>query len=448
VLRIEDTDAERSSDEMVEGILRGLRWLGLNWDEGPGVGGPHAPYFQAQRLDRYRAAARRLVQSGHAYYCYCSPDELQAKRAAAEAQGTAWMYDRTCRRLSSDEIARREAARVPRATRFLVPEGRTTFADLVHGDVEFDNANIEDFVILRSDDYPTYHLSVVVDDVEMQMTHIVRGDDHVSNTPKQVLLYAALGAPVPAFAHVPLILGPDKKRLSKRHGATSVGEYEHEGILPDAMVNFLALLGWSPGTDQELFTREELIAAFDLSRISGGNAVFNPEKLRWFNQQYILKMPAAAILDRRRDDFSRLGVDVDTRDDGERQRLERIVNLFKPRAHTLPEIVSQARLFFDRDVTFDEAAVQKHLGDPSIREHLDAWRGVLSSIEPFTAAPLEAALRDLAASRGLKAGPLIHATRVAVTGQAVSPGLFDVLELLGREKTVQRIGNAVQKTHN
>jgi len=448
VLRIEDTDAERSSDEMVEGILRGLRWLGLDWDEGPDIGGPHAPYFQAQRLDRYRAAAGRLVNSGHAYYCYCTPDELQAKRAAAEAQGAAWMYDRTCRSLTTDEIARREAARMPRATRFLVPEGQTTFTDLVHGAVEFDNAHIEDFVVLRSDDYPTYHLSVVVDDVEMQMTHIVRGDDHVSNTPKQVLLYAALGSAIPQFAHVPLILGPDKKRLSKRHGATSVGEYEVEGILPDAMVNFLALLGWSPGTDQEIFTRDELVAAFDLSRISGGNAVFNPEKLRWFNQQYILRMSSADILDRLRPDFARLGVDVDTRNGAARERLERIVDLYKPRAHTLTEIASQARIFLDAAIVMDEAAVQKHLSGPLLKDALEAWLQVLAGIEPFDAANLEAALRQLAAARGLKAGALIHATRVAVTGQAVSPGLFEVLELMGRETTLRRVKDAIAKTHN
>src|SRR5262249_49010265 len=215
VLRIEDTDVERSSPEMVDGILRGLTWLGLDWDEGPNVDGPHAPYFQAQRLDRYRAAASRLVGSGRAYFCYCRPEELAAKRSAAEGQGAAWMYDRTCRKLTTAEVARREEAGMPRAIRFFVPEGRTSFDDLVHGRVEFDNANIEDFVILRSDHYPTYHLSVVVDDVDMEITHVVRGDDHVSNTPKQVLLYGAMDAPLPEFAHVPLILGPDKKRLSK-----------------------------------------------------------------------------------------------------------------------------------------------------------------------------------------------------------------------------------------
>ena len=247
VLRIEDTDVERSSTDMVTGILQSLRWLGLDWDEGPEVGGPHAPYFQSERRDRYQAAANRLVTTGHAYYCYCQPDTLKAKRASAEAAGQSWTYDRTCRSLDADEIARREAAGMPRAIRFKVLDGRTSFIDLVHGSIDVDHATIEDFVVLRSDGHPTYHLSVVVDDVEMAITQVVRGDDHISNTPKQILLYRAMGAAEPQFAHVPLILGPDKKRLSKRHGATSVGEYEKDGILPEAMVNFLALLGWSPG---------------------------------------------------------------------------------------------------------------------------------------------------------------------------------------------------------
>jgi len=280
VLRIEDTDIERSSADMVTGILDSLRWLGLTWDEGPEVGGPYGPYFQTARFDRHRAAANALIASGHAYYCYCRPEELKAKREAAEAAGQPGMYDRTCRGLSTDEIARREAAGQPRAVRFLVPDGATTFVDLVHGPITIEHANVEDFVILRSDGYPTYHLSVVVDDVEMKITHVVRGDDHISNTPKQVMLYQAMGAPLPAFAHVPLILGPDKKRLSKRHGATSVGEYETQGYLAEAMVNFLALLGWSPGGDREVFTRDELVAAFTLEGISGGDAGRMDERAR------------------------------------------------------------------------------------------------------------------------------------------------------------------------
>ena len=270
VLRIEDTDAERSSWDMVAGIVDGLRWLGLDWDEGPDIGGPHAPYFQSQRLDRYRAFAERLVAEGRAYYCYCTPDTLKQKREAAEAAGGGWAYDRTCCALTPAQVAEHEAAGTPRAIRFKVPAGQTAFTDLVHGPISFENTNIEDFVVLRSDAQPTYHLSVVVDDVDMRITHVIRGDDHISNTPKQVLLYQAFGSRIPAFAHVPLILGQDKKRLSKRHGATSVMEYPRLGYLPEAMVNFLSLLGWSPGTDQELFTRDELVRAFALEGSAAG----------------------------------------------------------------------------------------------------------------------------------------------------------------------------------
>ena len=276
---------------MVAGILDGLRWLGIDWDEGPGIGGPHEPYVQSERYDRHRAAAATLLATGHAYYCYCSADRLKQERALAEVRGEAWQYDRTCLNLSATQIAALEAARAPRAVRFKVPPGITAFDDAVHGRIEFDGANIEDFVILRSDGHPIYHLSVVVDDMDMLITHVVRGDDHISNTPKHVLLFHALGAPLPEFAHVPLILGADKKRLSKRHGATSVMEYERAGYLSDALVNFLALLGWSPGDDRELLSRWDLIASFALEGISGGNAVFDTAKLDWMNGQYIARMP-------------------------------------------------------------------------------------------------------------------------------------------------------------
>jgi len=439
ILRIEDTDVERSSADMVTGILESMTWLGLDWDEGPGVGGPHGPYFQSERLERYRAAAARLVASGHAYYCYCKPADLRARREAAEAAGTAGMYDRTCRSLTADQIRHHEAAGTPRAVRFLVPEGRTVVNDLVHGAIEFDRATIEDFVILRSDGHPTYHLSVVVDDVEMAVTHVVRGDDHISNTPKQVLLYEAMGAALPAFAHVPLILGPDKKRLSKRHGATSVGEYETQGYLPEAMVNFLALLGWSPGGDREVFTREELVERFDLEGISGGNAVFNPEKLDWFNQQHIQRLSAAEIVARLGPELEAAGVVPSALGPAERHRLERVIDLVKSRARKLGDIAGQVQPFFSSTVTYDEAAVTKHLGDPALKPHLEAWRLRLAELEPFDAAAIEAALRATAEARGIKAGALIHATRVAVTGQAVSPGIFEVVELMGRERAVSRL---------
>lgn len=444
ILRIEDTDVERSSDDMVSGILESLSWLGLDWDEGPEVGGPHAPYFQAARSDRHRAAAARLVSGGHAYFCYCSPDTLQAKRAAAEAAGGAWMYDRTCRALSADEIAQRESAQMTRAIRMLVPPGTTAFDDLVHGTISVPHASIEDFIIMRSDGTPTYQLSVVADDIDMAMTHVVRGDDHISNTPKQILLYQALGAAVPAFAHVPLILGPDKKRLSKRHGATAVGEYERQGYLPEAMVNFLALLGWSPGAgDQELFSRTELTSSFTLEGISGGNAVFNPEKLDWFNQQLIMRLDPHDLLDRLQPFLSAEGLWDPAFSSERRAWIVRVLELLKPRAKRLTDFAPQLRPFVVESVEREPAAVAKHLSDTTLLGHLAAWRDDLCNVTPFEAATLEAALRHRAEVAGLKAGPLIHATRVAVVGQTASPGIFEVLELVGRERVVARITQAL-----
>src|SRR5262245_14529635 len=445
VLRIEDTDTERSSWDMVSGIVDGLRWLGLDWDEGPDVGGPHAPYFQSQRVDRARLLAQRLVDEGRGYYCYCSMELLQQKRQAAEAAGGGWIYDRTCCSLSADEAAAREASGVARAVRFRVPAGQTSFNDLVHGPIAFDNANIEDFVVLRSDRQPTYHLSVVVDDIAMQITHVVRGDDHISNTPKQVLLYRAFESATPNFAHVPLILGPDKKRLSKRHGATSVMEYQRMGYLPEAMVNFLALLGWSPGTDQEVFTRDELIAAFGLEGISGGNAVFNPEKLDWFNQQHIARMTAEVIATRIEPQLREAGLWRDTFATTERGWLLRVIELLKPRLKKLGQIVDDGALFLTGAVQYDDGAVTKHLGVPGTRGHLEALRTTLASAQPFDRATIESVVRGLATDRGIKAASLIHATRVAVTGKTVSPGLFEVVELVGRDRTLSRLAAAMER---
>ena len=396
ILRVEDTDAERSSDEMVSGILDGLRWLGLNWDEGPEVGGPHAPYFQSQRLDRYRAAAERLLTEGR-------------------------------------------AIRDEGAIRFKVPHGKTSFVDQVHGPIAFDNEHIEPFVILRSDGHPTYHLSVVVDDVDMAITHIVRGDDHISNTPKQLLLYQALDATPPQFAHVPLIMGPDKKRLSKRHGATSVMEYERQGYIPEGMVNFLALLGWSPGSgDEELFSSAELVERFTLEGISGGNAVFNTEKLDWFNHQHLLRLSDEELVRRlepllRVEDLWRPSLDTTTF-----EWFRRVLALLKPRAKRLTEYVEGLRPFLDAPITFDPDAVAKHLSAPGMAEHIKSLHTVYQSA-PFDEASLEQALRQLAAERGIKAGTLIHATRIAVTGRMVSPGLFEMLVLLGRDRLLTRL---------
>jgi glutamyl-tRNA synthetase len=443
VLRIEDTDVERSSADMVTGILDGLRWLGINWDEGPEVGGPHGPYFQSQRFDRHRAAAARLLASGHAYRCYCTPARLQQERDRAEAAGHAWVYDRACLSLSDAEIARLETSGTPAAIRFKVPPGKTAFDDAVHGRIEFDHANIEDFVVQRSDGHPIYHLSVVVDDVDMAISDVIRGDDHISNTPKHILLFEALGAPVPRFAHVPLILGLDKKRLSKRHGATSVMEYARLGYLPSAMVNFLALLGWSPGDDREVMTTAELVDAFTLEGIGGGNAVFNPEKLDWMNAQYIARLPPADLERVIAPLFAAAGL-ADSPLLSDRARTHRLLELLRPRVKRLADFVDQARPLLARTVEYQADAVEKHLGAPDLAGHIEALVQAFSACDPFDEGDIEAAVRAVAAERGIKAGPLIHATRVAIVGRTTSPGLFEMLALLGREESVARL-NALRR---
>jgi len=443
VLRIEDTDVERSSEAMIDAVLDGLRWLGLTWDEGPGVEGPFGPYFQSQRLDRYRAVAEHLVTSGHAYYCYCTTDEIKAKREAAERHGGAWQYDRTCLALSPAEVRAREDRRQPRAIRARSHARAIQFDDQVHGLISFDGANIEDFVILRSDGHPTYHLSVVADDVDMQITHVVRGDDHISNTPKQLMLYEALGHAPPRFAHVPLILGPDKKRLSKRHGATSVMAYAERGYLPEAMVNFLALLGWSPGSgDRELYTREELIAVFDLSGISGGDAVFNIEKLDWFNQQHLWRLSADDLIERVRPFFDAAGLWLERYAGIDRAWFSAVLELLKPRVKRLDEFVELGRFFFVEAPDHDPVAVSSRLRVDGMVEHLEALDRAFGELPVFDESMTESTLRRVADERGIKAASLIHAVRVALTGRTASPGLFEVIVLLGRERTQARLAAA------
>jgi glutamyl-tRNA synthetase len=443
LLRIEDTDLERSTEDMVTGILEGLRWLGLTWDEGPETGGPHAPYFQSGRLDRYRAAADRLLKSGHAYNCYCTPERLRAERERAEARGEAWQYDRACLDLPAARVRALDAANAPRAIRFRVPASGAAFDDAVHGPIAFDGTSIEDFVILRSDRHPTYHLSVVVDDTEMGITDVIRGDDHISNTPKHVLLFQALGAPVPRFAHVPLILGADKKRLSKRHGATSVMEYQRQGYLAPAVVNFLALLGWSPGDDRELMSVQELIDRFTLEAISGGNAVFNTEKLDWTNGQYIARLPVEELAAAAKPFFEDAGLGshplvADLR------AFHRLLELLRPRVKRLTEFVEQARPLLTEIVAYAPEAVEQYLASPDLAGHIAALVLVLDAAEPFDEAQVEAAVRGTAAARGLKAGALIHATRVAVTGRGQSPGLFEVLAWLGRDRVRARLARLLE----
>jgi len=444
VLRIEDTDLERSTPEMVEGILQGMQWLGLSWDEGP--------YYQTQRVQLYRAAAARLIESGTAYYCFCTKEEIERERAKAAAEKRPPRYGGACRRIDRAEALRRKNTGDQAAVRFTVPEtGSTWFDDAVFGKVEFANTEIEDFVLLRSDGSPTYHLSVVADDIDLRISHIIRGADHISNTPKQVLLYEALGASLPIFAHVPLILGPDKTRLSKRHGATSVMAYREEGIVPEAFRNFLALLGWTPPegtpsegtrpeTAKEIMGDAELVRLFDLDSISRSNAVFDRDKLDWFNTEYIRAYSAERLLPLIEEEWKKVGLSGQlTPVNADREALLATIDLLKPRARSLKDFAGSFRAFFSDEFGPDPAAVEKFLKDESVRKLLIELAERYAGLQDFSEQETEKVLRDFAAENGVKAGALINGARVALTGQGVAPSLFSVMKTLGQQRTTARL---------
>jgi glutamyl-tRNA synthetase len=429
ILRIEDTDFERSSEDMVQGILDGMRWLGLEWDEGP--------FFQSQRLPLYQATAERLRQSGHAYYCFCTKEELEQRRTAAVAAGKPPMYDRRCRAIDPLVAYDRVQAGELGALRFAVPEGGVTaFEDAVFGRVEFANAELEDFVLLRSDRVPTYHLSVVADDLDMRLTHVIRGADHISNTPKQVLQYQALGEKLPIFAHLPLILGPDKSRLSKRHGATSVLAYQEMGIVPEAFRNFLGLLGWSPGVaGKEILGSDELVALFSLAGISKSNAVFDNDKLAWFNTEWIRRYSPQELLPLIEQEW----VGARFQPDRGSEEILAAIALLQPRARSLKDFAGAFRGYFSDAYEYDTAAVAKFLADEQSRALLMELGERYEQVDELTEAGAEKLLRDFAAEKGVKAGALINGSRVALTGQGVAPSLFAVMAALGKERVTRRL---------
>jgi glutamyl-tRNA synthetase len=431
ILRIEDTDFARSSEDMVEGILEGLRWLGLDWDEGP--------YYQSRRLEYYRALADGLLREDRAYRCFCRVDEKAESETVQAVSPPEEADEHACAHLAPEESERRAGAGEPFALRFRVPAGKTAFQDRVFGNIEVENDILEDFVLLRSDGIPTYHLVVVADDTDMGITHVIRGADHLSNTPKQILLYGALGKPLPEFVHLPLILGPDKQRLSKRHGATSVTAYADMGYLPDAFFNFLSLLGWSPGDNREVLTRRELIECFTLKGVGKADAVFGLEKLDWFNSQYLRNAPTEMLRElvlKQLRDSGIAGMQAsETLTDSLDARLE----ILKPRARKLSDFSSIFRAFFADDFDYDPHACGKFLKDPKLKELIPALRARYLEMNDFTLQSTEEALRQLAERQGVKAGLLINAVRVALTGQGVAPGLFEVMMVLGRELTNARL---------
>lgn len=429
ILRIEDTDRTRSTDEYIEAIIEGMKWLKLEWDEGP--------FRQTDRFDVYKSYVEKLVKEGKAYHCYCSPDELEQRKKEAIAQGKPQKYDGRCRNKEGVEGARGQGA-----VRFKMPqEGQVVVDDMMRGKVVFENDQLDDLIIMRSDGTPTYNFTVVVDDVDMKITHVIRGDDHLNNTPKQLHIYKALGYEIPLFAHLPMILGADKTRLSKRHGATSVMAYKEMGYLPDALVNYLVRLGWSYG-DQEVFTREELIKHFSFENVGKSSAVFNPEKLIWLNSQYIIKSNPEELSEMVLSFLENAGI-IQKEQKIDKQWLSKAIKTLQERAKTLVELASSLRYYIAEDIEYNEKAKAKFLNEKSL-PYLKELKESIESLTDFSAQGLENIFKAIVEKHGIKLGALAQPVRVAITGGTESPGIFEVLEVLGKEKTIKRLEKAIK----
>ena len=436
-MRIEDTDVARSGEEMVEAIIQGMQWLGLNWDE--------EIVYQSARLEVYQSHTAQLIKKGKAYKCFCTKEELDSKRqsAAKEKRDYKYKHDRICLSRKPEEIKAFENEGRPFVIRFKLPEGETIFRDQVYGEIKVSHSELDDFILQRSDRYPTYHLAVVVDDHEMAISHIIRGDDHLSNTPKHVLLFQAFGWACPIFAHVPLILGPDKQRLSKRHGATAVGEYEKSGYLAEAFLNFLSLLGWSSGDDRELFSREELIQEFDLSGIQKKSAGFDEKKLEWLNGQYLMALNDRDLLELLTPELLKTGLVNNDYVSKNEEYLLKIIALMKPRLKRLVEISEMSCYFFKDPETYEEKAVKKHWKGPEMVEQLTSLGDRLEEISDFNEESIEPVIRSIAEELDKSAGKIIHPLRLALTGVSFSPGIFEVMELLGKDRVIKRLKTAI-----
>jgi len=440
VVRIEDTDVVRKVKGAVEAILDSLRWLGLDWDEGPEVGGDYGPYFQSQRLELYSYAAQQLISQGDAYYCYCSPERLEEMRAEQVRRKQPPGYDRCCRDLGEEVWGQKAAEGIVPVIRFKTPlNGQTSFNDLIWGNVKFENSTLDDLVLLKSDGYPTYHLANVVDDHEMEVSHVIRAEEWLSSTPRHVLLYRALGYELPHFAHMPMLLGADRAKLSKRHGAVSINEFQKQGYLPEAMVNFLALLGWSLDDRTEIMSRQQLIDNFSLERVSKTAAIFNREKLDWMNGLYIRNLSledfaqqTLPFLDRGLPRAVKRPLSIDY--------VRQMMPLIQERAKRLDEVPELVEFFFVDELDYDaDLLVGKDMSQESAIRALEVSQQRLGKLEVFDTESLEALLRPLAVELGLKTGQLFGTLRVAVTGRTVAPPLFQTMTVLGKEKCLKRI---------
>ena len=444
VLRIEDTDTERLKADSVSQILVSLKWLGLNWDEGPEVGGPNGPYFQSQRLEIYKKYVDQLLKEGKAYYCFCTPAELEAQREKQRQAKQPFRYARTCRDLSKEEVEKRLAAGEPHSIRIKIPvDGTMTVHDLIHGDVEFDLTQFDDFVIVKSNGIPTYNFAVVIDDYLMQITHVLRAEEHLSNTPKQILIYEALGFKVPKFGHMPMILAPDRSKLSKRHGATSVEEFRSQGYLAPAIVNYLTLLGWAPDAEQEIIDLPTTVQEFELEKMSKKAAIYDTKKLTWLNGHYLNSMPLTEIVKEAEPFFVESGLVTAAWIKEHKEFFNHLIDVVRVRVKTLQEVVDASTYFFKDFTEYDAKGVAKQFKDGAA-ELLQYCREQLAALPEFTLTSTEKCYNDIAAAKGLGLGKVIQPSRLALTGRTVSPGMFDVMTLLGREKTLARLDAAIK----
>ena len=446
IVRIEDTDVARKVEDALESILGGLKWLGLDWDEGPGVSGDYGPYFQSQRLSLYREAAEHLIRQGNAYYCYCSSQRLKEMREEQARRKQPPGYDRRCRDLSEAERVQKEVEGITPVVRFKTPlEGRTRFNDLIWGEVVFEHSTIDDLVLLKSDGYPTYHLANVVDDHLMEISHVLRAEEWLSSTPRHLLMYQALGFEPPQFAHLPMILGADRAKLSKRHGSVSITEYREQGYLPETMVNFLALLGWSLDDKTEIFTLTELVANFSLERVSRTGAIFNRDKLNWMNGAYIRSLSLDDFTQRTLP-FLENGLPAGVRRPLSIDYVGQVMPLIQERARTLAEVPELTAFFFTDELDYEPGLlIVKKMDRESSVQALEAARQRLSPLQAFDTVSLEAVLRPLAAELELKTGQLFGTLRVAVTGRTVAPPLFETMSVLAKERSLERVGAALDK---
>ncbi|MDD2352092.1 MAG: glutamate--tRNA ligase [Candidatus Caldatribacteriota bacterium] len=438
VLRIEDTDRLRSTPEAVKAILDGMKWLGLDWDEGPEAGGEYGPYFQMQRLETYKEYTDKLLADGKAYECYCTAEELEERRKIQLSKGGNALYDRKCLNLSKAEKEKfKQDGRNP-VIRLKMPGTQIIVNDLIKGRMEFDSSLLTDFVIIKSDGIPTYNFAVVIDDILMKISLVMRGDDHISNTPKQIVIYNALDAEVPYFAHIPMIMGPDNTRLSKRHGATSVMAYKEMGFLPEAVVNYIAHLGWSSGTNQEVFTIDELIKGFTLKKVSSHSAIFDMEKLNWFNGEYLKKMTEERYAEMLVPYLQETGLIGDSISDEQYVWLKKVISLMKSRVRNFRQFLEYADYFFTDNFQVEKDAV-KVLKQEGVRETLGELAKQLDKLNDWSEENIEQVVRNIATEMNLKGKQIIHPTRVSLSGKKVGPSLFALMEVLGKEINVNRL---------